>query len=81
MPAAITLKGIPEDLYERLKRAAKAHHRSLNSEVIACLERQLEPHALSADERLARARNLRAGLTSTEFDPQEISGAIRQGRA
>jgi antitoxin FitA len=55
MPAAITLKGIPDDLYERLKRSAKAHHRSLNSEVIACLERQLAPQALSVDERLARA--------------------------
>jgi antitoxin FitA len=59
MPAAITLKGIPDDLYDRLKRSAKAHHRSLNSEVIACLERQLAPQALSVDERLARARTAR----------------------
>lgn len=81
MPAAITLKGIPDDLYERLKRAAKAHHRSLNSEVIACLERQLEPRVVSAEERLVRARRLRAGLDSEGFDPKEIAEAIRQGRA
>lgn len=80
MPAAITLKGIPDGLYERLKLSAKAHHRSLNSEVIACLERQLVPHAVSADERLARARRLRATVASAEFDPGEIADAIRHGR-
>lgn len=79
--AAITLKGIPDDLYERLKVAAKAHHRSLNSEVIACLERQLSPHATGTDERLARARKLRAAFASEQLDPQEIAEAIRKGRA
>lgn len=79
--AAITLKGIPDDLYERLKLSAKAHHRSLNSEVIACLERQLTPHVPSTDERLARARKLRAAVDAAELDPQEIAEAIRQGRA
>lgn len=79
--AAITLKGIPDDLYQRLKLAAKAHHRSLNSEVIACLERQLSPHVPSTDERLARARKLRAGVAAAQLDPQEIAVAIRQGRA
>jgi plasmid stability protein len=81
MPAAITLKGIPDDLYERLKLSAKAHHRSLNSEVIACLERQLAPQILDAAERLNRARLLRASLGSAEFDSKEIAEAIRQGRA
>ncbi len=77
----ITLNGIPNDLYERLKLAAKTHHRSLNSEVIACLERQFRPPLRSADERLARARTLRATLAPGGFDPQEIAKAIRQGRA
>jgi antitoxin FitA len=81
MPAAITLKGIPDDLYDRLKRSAKAHHRSLNSEVIACLERQLAPQALSVEERLARARALRAGLDASKVDPGQIAEAIRAGRA
>lgn len=81
MSAAITLKGIPDDLYGRLKLAAKANHRSLNSEIIACLERQLAPHVLGADERLARARKLRAAAGLAETDPKEIAEAIRQGRA
>lgn len=81
MPTTITLKGIPNDLYERLKIAARSHHRSLNSEVIACLERQLSPTVVSADERLTRARALRARLDGTELTRKDIADAIRQGRA
>jgi antitoxin FitA len=80
MPAAITLKGIPDDLYERLKQSAAENHRSLNSEAIACLERQLLPHAVSVEERLERARRLRSDLEAGQFDAQEIAAAIRQGR-
>lgn len=39
MPATLTLKNIPDAVYERLKRSAEAHRRSVNSEAIACLER------------------------------------------
>ncbi|MEQ8484639.1 MAG: Arc family DNA-binding protein [Pseudomonadales bacterium] len=81
MGTTITLKGIPNHLYERLKLAAKAHHRSLNSEVIACLERQLSPTVVSADERLARARAIRARLGSVELQVKDISTAVRSGRA
>lgn len=80
MPSTLTLKGIPDELYDRLKRAAKAHHRTLNSEVIACLERQLELQALGADERLARARRLRAEARLQGFDPDDIAKGIRQAR-
>ena len=62
MPTTITLKNIPDALYERLKEVAEIHHRSLNMEVIACLEQALLPTRLSANERIARARNLRAEL-------------------
>ena len=48
MPTSLTLKGIPDALYERLKVVAGAHHRSLNSEVIACIEAQLQPRRTSA---------------------------------
>ena len=34
MPTTITLKGIPDDVYLRLKQSADANRRSLNSEVI-----------------------------------------------
>jgi plasmid stability protein len=37
----ITIKGIPHELYERIKQSAAEHRRSINSEVIVCLERSL----------------------------------------
>ena len=35
----ITVKNIPEDLYARLKAYAAANRRSVNSQVIVCIER------------------------------------------
>ncbi|MEX2601200.1 MAG: Arc family DNA-binding protein, partial [Balneolaceae bacterium] len=38
MPS-ITVKNIPDSIYNKLKQQAQAQHRSMNSEIIACLER------------------------------------------
>jgi antitoxin FitA len=51
MGMTITLKNIPDDIYGSLKAAAEAHHRSINSEVIACLERVLMPTRISNARR------------------------------
>ncbi|MCQ8103334.1 Arc family DNA-binding protein, partial [Methylomonas sp. SURF-2] len=40
MPA-LTIKNIPDSLYEQLKSAAELHRRSINSEVLVCLEKVL----------------------------------------
>ncbi|GAB4355928.1 MAG: hypothetical protein Kow0060_08250 [Methylohalobius crimeensis] len=80
MPATITLKNIPDDLYRRLKETAKAHHRSINGEVIVCLEQALLPTRLTGSEQIARARQLRSGLKPGDFKADEISRAIDQGR-
>ena len=45
----ITLKNIPDDLYERLKSQAQAHRRSVNSELIHCLETVLRPKKITTD--------------------------------
>jgi plasmid stability protein len=59
MPMTITLKNIPDDIYAQLRQSADRHHRSLNSEVIACLERVLLAGAIEPTERLARIQRLR----------------------
>ena len=56
MPTSVTLKNIPDAVYERLKAAAELHRRSLNSEAIFCLESVLLPSRVTPSERLARAR-------------------------
>lgn len=36
-----TIKGMPDGLYRRLKTRAAAHRRSLNSEIVGCLEQSV----------------------------------------
>ena len=58
MPTTLTLKNIPDEVYDRLKLSAETHRRSMNSEAIVCLEAALLPNKLASTERLARARAL-----------------------
>lgn len=80
MPTTLTLKNIPDDVYEQLKIAARTHRRSLNSEAIVCLETVLTPTRIAPGERLERARRLRAGLGKTRFQAAGIDDLKRQGR-
>lgn len=43
--SALLIKNMPPGLHERLRRAAAEHHRSMNREAIAILERELEKPA------------------------------------
>jgi len=81
MPTTLTLKNIPDAVYERLKTSAASHRRSLNSEAIVCLESVLLPTRLTPDERLARAREMRAALPRGKFSAGDIDAAKRDGRA
>lgn len=78
--AAITIKNIPDDLYAHLKQAANAHHRSVNSELIACLEKVLLPNKASPSERLNTARVLRSRVGVDLLSTGEIEDAKREGR-
>lgn len=81
MPTTLTLKNIPDELYSRLKAAAEAHRRSLNSEVLVCLESVFLPQKLSAEDRLARARELRKSLPAGAFKAADITRMRSEGRA
>ena len=80
MPTTLTLKNIPDSVYERLKVSAEVHRRSLNSEVIVCLESVLLPRKITSAERLARARDLREALSPKKFSARDIAAFKRQGR-
>ncbi|MSQ20873.1 MAG: Arc family DNA-binding protein [Betaproteobacteria bacterium] len=81
MPANLTLKNIPDDVYDRLKLSAEAHRRSMNSEAIVCLEAMLLPAKLAPSDRLARARELRGALRHGKFAARDIDKLKREGRA
>jgi antitoxin FitA len=80
MPTTLTLKNIPDAVYEQLKRSAAANRRSMNSEAIVCLEAALLLPTATTAERLARARALRAPLPDGSFNAQDIDAFKHQGR-
>ena len=81
MPVTLTLKNIPDEVYDRLKLSAEAHRRSMNSEAIVCLEAALLPNKLTPAERLARARALRSALPKGKFRARDIDAMKQKGRS
>lgn len=77
---SFTVKNIPDHLYQRLKDSASAHHRSINGEVLACLEATFMPRKTSADDAIRIARALRSQVKAEELDPDEITNAKQNGR-
>jgi len=75
----LTIKNIPDDLYAQLKRHAEMNRRSLNSEVIVCIERAIRSRRISPEVALARARRLREKtarypITDSEFNQAKMMG-------
>ena len=81
MPTTLTLKNIPDVVYDRLKLSAEMHRRSMNSEAIVCLEAALLPSRVDAKERLVRARALRMALPEGKFRARDIDAMKREGRS
>ncbi len=79
MPA-LTIKNIPDDLYDEIKNIAKQHHRSINSEVIVCLKRSLLPKRISPDERLSTIQAVRSQIKPDTITAEDIDQAINAGR-
>ncbi len=73
----LTIKNVPPKLHRRLKESAALHHRSINREVIACLERSLMSRRVDPEEYLARVDEARkrlaeeTGIFVTEKDLRE----------
>ena len=78
MPS-ITVKNIPKDIYDKVREQASAHHRSINSEIIACLEQTVKPKQVSSDDILKEARRLRRKAKGS-LSSEEIDSAINEGR-
>jgi antitoxin FitA len=78
--ATITVKNIPDELYEDLKLSAGANHRSINREVIACIERVVRGQRTDPDAVLARARELRELTRRHPITNAQLTKAKRAGR-
>lgn len=79
MPS-ITVKNIPTELYELLKQAAEQSHRSINSEIIACIERAVRSRQLDPDQFLVTARRLREKTSDYRISDDDFTQAKESGR-
>ncbi len=79
MPS-ITVKNIPQELYNKLKIVATLNHRSINNEMINCLESILMPQRLTTSEKLLRAKRIRNNINISKIDANDIKRAIEEGR-
>jgi antitoxin FitA len=78
--ATITLKNIPEPLYERLKQAAASSRRSVNSEIIVCIERAVASRRVDVDSVLDEARRLRRWTEERPVRDEGFDRAKTEGR-
>jgi plasmid stability protein len=74
MPVNLSIKNVPDDLAEELRRRASANHRSLQGELMAILEDAASRPALSVREADLRLRRLRYSTAD------EATGWIREDR-
>ena len=77
--ATLTVKNLPDELYEKIKASAAANRRSINQEVIFLMERVLKAEEESFEKTLAEARRLRDQLGIYVTDA-ELNQAKNEGR-
>ena len=80
MGTNITVKGIPDKVYRRLRAAAEANHRSINHEIINRIEQSLMPQRVPTADLLARVRRLHASFGDRTLEIEVLDEARRVGR-
>lgn len=75
----LTLKNIPQHLHAMLKESAARNRRSLNSEILARLERELAAPTLDPEAHAKELKAFTARLPKVEH--ARVSRYKRQGRA
>ncbi|MEX2399180.1 MAG: hypothetical protein WD423_00300 [Rhodothermales bacterium] len=78
--ANLTVKKLPDDLYEKLKEQAHAHRRSIAAETTVILERALGERLTTEFDVFHRAARLR-GDSRVYLTENELAEAVRHGRS
>jgi antitoxin FitA len=74
MPVNLSIKEVPDGLADALRERARRNHRSIQGELMAILEQNLEAKPFRAHDVLARVRAL--GLET----PDEATAMVRAHR-
>lgn len=79
MPTNITIKGIPDDVYESIRKKAELNHRSINSEVIVNLKKAVQSKPVDSSQIIHQAKKLRERAKGA-LSLEEVQLAIEEGR-
>lgn len=79
MPS-VTLKKIPPELYEKVKKSAQQNRRSINSEIIVCLEKILSNRRIDPEKFLLRVERLQEQMSLPRLTDEELRKAKEEGR-
>ena len=77
--ATITIKNIPDELHEALKKKASLQRRSLNSEIIACLEASIRSLPVDLESFLHKTQGLREQV-SGRLSNKDLKALKDEGR-
>lgn len=75
----ITVRNIPDRIHKKLKKRSELSRRSINSEIIACLEEVLLTGKNEVEDVLKRSKEIRKNL-SFEVTLDELEEAKSYGR-
>ncbi len=78
--ASLTLKNFPQPLLRQLKAQAARHRRSLNHEVIFCLESLTQSIPIDADKLLAKVRQIRQTPKKARLTDRTLNALKAAGR-
>ncbi len=78
--ATLTIKNVPDDVYERLKQQAKENRRSINNEAIVILENILPPQQRDVKKILEEARKIRELTAHYVLTEEEVNKWKNEGR-
>lgn len=78
--ANFTVKNIPDDLYDQLKRRAEEHRRSLNGEIIHTLEQVVRERPADPQKVLRDLAEMRSRMNLPWLTDEVLDQAKNEGR-
>ncbi|WP_024336520.1 Arc family DNA-binding protein [Desulfotignum balticum] len=77
----ITIREIPDVLYQDIKKMAEEERRSINSQIIYNLSQYVK-NEKSTEQRLAEVRKLRQAINVKDFHPtqEQLKEMVEEGR-
>jgi len=79
--ANLNVKNIPADVYERLKRRASDHRRSLNGEILVLLEQGVKSSRVDPVDFLRRLKAVQERMNGKPLTDEVLEAAKSEGRA